>query len=50
MGTYVERYAYDAVGNLLSMRHRRNDPAHPGWKRCYQYATDSNRLLVMATG
>ncbi len=45
MGTYVERYVYDAVGNILSMLHRGSDPAHAGWKRCYQYATDSNRLL-----
>uniref|UniRef100_UPI001C30F296 RHS repeat-associated core domain-containing protein n=1 Tax=Cohnella sp. GbtcB17 TaxID=2824762 RepID=UPI001C30F296 len=45
LGTYVERYDYDAVGNLLSVRHRGSDPAQPGWRRCYQYATDSNRLL-----
>ena len=44
MGNYVERYVYDAVGNIMSMRHRGSGPA-PGWRRCYQYAADSNRLL-----
>ena len=45
MGTYVERFVYDAVGNILAMWHLESDPASPGWKRCYQYAIDSNRLL-----
>lgn len=45
MGTYDERYLYDAVGNILDMRHRGTVPNQPGWKRCYQYALDSNRLL-----
>ena len=45
MGRYLQRYEYDQVGNILSMRHRGTDPSHPGWKRCYQYADDSNRLL-----
>ena len=43
---YVEEYAYDSVGNILSMLHRGG--AFVRWKRCYQYAEDSNRLL--ATG
>ncbi len=33
MGRYVESYDYDAVGNILSMRHRGTDPAKPGWNR-----------------
>lgn len=37
MGTYIERYVYDAVGNFLQMQHRGNDPAHPGWTRAYDY-------------
>ena len=45
MGSYIERYAYDPVGNILAMRHRGSDPASAGWQRCYQYAPDSNRLL-----
>ncbi|MET9088412.1 SpvB/TcaC N-terminal domain-containing protein [Streptomyces sp. NPDC004237] len=41
MGTYTERYAYDAVGNILQMRHRGTDPAHAGWSRTYTYAAPS---------
>ncbi|HKP11146.1 MAG TPA: toxin TcdB middle/C-terminal domain-containing protein [Blastocatellia bacterium] len=37
VGTYVEQYVYDAVGNILSMRHRGSDPAHAGWTRAYAY-------------
>jgi RHS repeat-associated protein len=52
MGRYVERYAYDTVGNLLELRHRGTDPANPGWSRTYTYeepsqlepAKHSNRL------
>jgi hypothetical protein len=35
MGTYIERYVYDAVGNFLQMQHRGTDPAHAGWTRAY---------------
>jgi RHS repeat-associated protein len=45
MGRYSQEYFYDEVGNILAMRHRGTDPRHAGWKRCYQYAVDSNRLL-----
>ena len=37
MGTYVERYVFDAVGNFLQMQHRGSDVAHPGWTRAYDY-------------
>ncbi|WP_337287739.1 SpvB/TcaC N-terminal domain-containing protein [Candidatus Methylomirabilis sp.] len=37
MGTYIERYVYDAVGNFLEMRHHGPDPANPGWTRTYPY-------------
>jgi len=37
MGVYVEQYVYDAVGNILEMRHRGTHPAHAGWKRTYVY-------------
>src|SRR5207247_47878 len=37
MGTYVERYLYDAVGNILAMQHRGSGQAHPGWTRSYAY-------------
>jgi RHS repeat-associated protein len=41
MGTYIERYVYDGVGNVLQMRHRGSDPAHPGWTRAYDYLETS---------
>jgi hypothetical protein len=41
MGTYIERYVYDAVGNFLQMQHRGSDPAHPGWTRRYTYGETS---------
>lgn len=37
MGTYVEEYVYDAVGNIMAIQHRGTDPAHPGWTRAYTY-------------
>ena len=43
---YVEKYEYDGVGNIISMSHKGGNVLR--WKRCYQYAQDSNRLL--ATG
>ncbi|MCG7206199.1 SpvB/TcaC N-terminal domain-containing protein [Streptomyces arenae] len=45
VGRYVERYAYDLVGNLLEIAHRGNDPHHPGWTREFEYAP-GNRLLA----
>src|SRR6185295_5116104 len=41
MGTYVEQYVYDAVGNILEMQHRGSDPANAGWTREYSYNEDS---------
>jgi RHS repeat-associated protein len=41
MGTYIERYVYDAVGNFLQVQHRGTDPAHPGWTRAYDYLEPS---------
>ncbi|WP_068923245.1 SpvB/TcaC N-terminal domain-containing protein [Planobispora rosea] len=41
MGAYVERYVYDAAGNIQRMRHRGGDPAHPGWTRSYDYLEPS---------
>jgi RHS repeat-associated protein len=37
MGTYLQQYVYDEVGNFLGMIHRGTDPAHPGWRRAYAY-------------
>ncbi len=58
MGTYAERYLYDAVGNFLEMQHRGSNPAHAGWTRGYAYAEaslieasqTSNRLSSTTVG
>lgn len=39
---YTQRYTYDAVGNILHMRHI---ATQGNWHRRYAYAPDSNRLL-----
>jgi len=41
LGTYTERYVYDAVGNFLEMQHRGNDPVNPGWTRRFFYEATS---------
>ena len=41
---YTESYAYDAVGNILSMIHDGGSPA-TSWTRRYDVSTTSNRLL-----
>ncbi|HUF54865.1 MAG TPA: RHS repeat-associated core domain-containing protein [Dehalococcoidia bacterium] len=58
MGSYLERYVYDAVGNFLEMQHRGSNPAHPGWTRAYNYnetslleaGNQSNRLTSTTIG
>ncbi len=58
MGRYLERYMYDAVGNILSMQHRGTSPSNPGWTRSYAYsepsqleaAKASNRLTSTTVG
>jgi RHS repeat-associated protein len=58
MGTYLERYVYDAVGNFLSVTHATSDPANPGWMSTYAYNEPSplepgkqnNRLTGATTG
>ncbi len=48
IGAYVERYDYDAVGNIMDMAHHLggNLTAHGPvvWRRRYQYAATNNRL------
>jgi len=52
VGSYTERYVYDAVGNMLQMRHRGSQPVQPGWTSGFSFdeasliepAKDSNRL------
>ncbi|HEY5723852.1 MAG TPA: SpvB/TcaC N-terminal domain-containing protein [Allosphingosinicella sp.] len=41
MGTYLESYIYDAVGNLLAMKHAGTNPVKSGWTRAYTYAEPS---------
>jgi RHS repeat-associated protein len=58
MGTYLERYIYDSVGNFLEMQHCGSDPANPGWTRTYAYneasqlepGKKSNRLSGTTVG
>ncbi len=58
MGTYIERYAYDAAGNFATMVHVGTDPANAGWKRSYNYqeaslletGKQSNRLTTTVVG
>jgi RHS repeat-associated protein len=44
---YVERYAYDAMGNMLSLDHRNGAN---GSTRAFTVATGSNRLEAMKVG
>lgn len=37
MGSYVQHYRYDEVGNIAEMKHEGSDPANPGWTRTYVY-------------
>lgn len=58
MGTYTERYVYDAVGNFLQMQHARTNGPVSGWARTYSYqepsltepAKFSNRLSSTTVG
>jgi RHS repeat-associated protein len=48
MGSYIEEYVYDAVGNILEMQHLGSDLAKPGWTRHYSYRETS--LIEDGTG
>jgi len=58
MGRYLERYLYNAAGNLTEMAHRGTNPANPGWTRTYSYdelsqlepLRHSNRLTSTTVG
>jgi RHS repeat-associated protein len=58
MGTYTERYVYDAVGNFITMQHIGSNLANQGWMRRYDYnetsliepGIQSNRLSRTAVG
>jgi RHS repeat-associated protein len=44
LGTYIERYMYDAVGNFCEIQHRGSDPVRAGWTRTYEYLAGTNQL------
>ncbi|MGH6797053.1 MAG: hypothetical protein ACREDI_01540, partial [Roseiarcus sp.] len=46
MGTYIENYSYDALGNILSMAHV---VASGGWTRNYAY-NEASRIVAAETG
>jgi RHS repeat-associated protein len=58
MGRYLQSYIYDAVGNILTIKHRGSDPVNPGWTRAYTYTESSliesgqinNRLSTTQVG
>jgi RHS repeat-associated protein len=41
MARYIERYSYDAVGNLLRLAHRSADRQYGGWTRDFEYRIPS---------
>lgn len=47
MRNYTQRYQYDAVGNILQMKHLATGA---GWTREYEYETTNNRLKQTAIG
>jgi RHS repeat-associated protein len=58
MGTYVEMFDYDAVGNFKMVKHDRTDLMFSGWTRSYAYnepsliepTKNSNRLSSSTVG
>lgn len=58
LGNYTETYIYDAVDNILAMKHASSDPSKPGWTRSYTYnepsqldaSQKSNRLSSTSVG
>jgi RHS repeat-associated protein len=58
LGNYYETYVYDAVNNLLAMKHASSDPSKPGFTRTYAYkeksqlepSKTSNRLSSTTVG
>ena len=58
MGTYLERYVYDAVGSFQQVIHRGSNPANFGWTRAHAYnepsqlepGKQSNRLTSTTIG
>jgi RHS repeat-associated protein len=49
MGTYVESYDYDSVGNIQTIHHVGSQPASAGWTRKYSYQEPS-QLVPFSSG
>lgn len=47
MRNYTQRYQYDAVGNIMEMKHLAADG---NWTRTYEYETRNNRLKRTSVG
>src|SRR5690606_10234662 len=47
MRQYTQHYRYDAVGNIVEMRH---EAAGGNWTRRYHYASSNNRLATTEVG
>lgn len=45
--TYTQQYAYDAVGNIMQIKHMANGN---NWTRNYQYESQNNRLISTNVG
>lgn len=41
MGTYLQQYTYDEVGNILQMAHSSTNPVQPAWTRTSVYGEQS---------
>lgn len=50
MGTYTETFVYDAAGNQRTVRHRGDQPSHPGWALSYTYAETTQLESPLAPG
>lgn len=58
MGSYIENFLYDPVGNIEQLQHIGSQPSNPGWTRNYSYQETSqlesgkvnNRLTSTTVG
>jgi len=41
MGSYIENFLYDPVGNIQQLQHIGSQPSNPGWTRNYAYQETS---------
>jgi RHS repeat-associated protein len=50
MRNYIQKYQFDAVGNILQMQHQAVGNTANNWTRDYTYETTSNRLKTTQIG